>query len=127
MAGKDKKKLAVTRDDERGSLSEMLMNLASLTKGQEGEHDSETDGAAQLSINKVVEKDSLAERCNMRQNSAELIRKLNLNPECRCSNLESHIKRIEKDVKFLMHCLEQQELNEATSICSENTCQTEKK
>lgn len=123
MAGKNKKKLAVTRDDERGSLSEMLMNLASLTKGQEGEHDSETDGAAQLSIYKVVEKDSLAERCNMRQNSAELIRKLNLNPECRCSN----IKRIEKDVKFLMHRIEQQELNEATSICSENTCQTEKK
>ena len=41
--------------------------------------------------------------------------------------MESQIKRIEKDVKFLMHRLEQQELNEATSLFSENTCQTEKK
>ena len=75
-----------------------------------------------MAISKAVEKDSSAERYNMMSNSAD-----NLNPECRCNELESQIKRIEKDVKFLMHRLEQQELNEATSICSANTCQTEKK
>ena len=117
----------MTRDDERGNLTEKLINLASLTKGQDGEQDGETDGAAQMAISKAVEKDSSAERYNMGSNSAELIRKSNLNPEYRCNELESQIKRIDKDVKFLMHRLEQQDLNEATSICSADTCQAEKK
>ena len=125
--GRTRQKLAVTRDDERGNLTEKLINLASLTKGQDGEQDGETDGAAQMAISKAVEKDSSAERYNMGSNSAELIRKSNLNPEYRCSELESQIKRIDKDVKFLMHLLEQQDLNEATSICSADTCQAEKK
>ena len=96
-------------------------------QGQDGEQDGETDGAAQMAISKAVEKDSSAERYNMGSNSAELIRKSNLNPEYRCNELESQIKRIDKDVKFLMHRLEQQDLNEATSICSADTCQAEKK
>ena len=54
----------MTRDDERGSLTDKLMNLASLTKGQDGGQDGETDGAAQMALSKVVEKDSSVERYN---------------------------------------------------------------
>ena len=60
--GRTKKKLTVTRDDERGSLTEKLMNLACLTKGQDGEQDAETDRAAQMATSKAVEKDSSAEQ-----------------------------------------------------------------
>ena len=61
----------------------------------------------------------------MVSNSAEFTQEPNLNPEWRWSVLESQIKRVEKDVKFLMHRLELQD--QSTSICCTYTCQTEKK
>ena len=122
--GRTRKKLAVIRDDEGGSLTEKLINLASLNKDQDDEHG---DGAGQMAISKAVEKDLSNERYDIGSNTAKYSRESTLNPECRCSELESQVNRIEKDVKSLMHRVEERELNETSSICTADACQTEKK
>ncbi len=107
------------RDDERGSLTEKLTNLAYLNKDQD---DEQRDGAGQMAISKAVEKDSSNERYDIRSNTAKYSRESTLNPECRCNELESQVNRIEKDVKSLMHRVEERELNETSSICTADAC-----
>ena len=124
MAGKSKEKACGDRDDEGESLTEKLINLASLNKDQD---DEQGDGAGEMAISKAVEKDLSNERYDIGSNTAKYSRESTLNPECRCSELESQINRIEKDILTLMHRVEERELNETFSTCTADTCQTEKK
>ena len=96
MEGKNKEKACGDRDDEGESLTEKLINLASLNKDQD---DEQGDGAGQMAISKAVEKDLSNERYDIGSNTAKYSCESTLNPECRCSGeLESQINHISRRI-----------------------------
>ena len=132
--GKTRNKLAVIRDDDERSLTAKLKRLASLTKDRGNEQDGVTNDAERIAINnnaveknlsidrsnvesnpvelnKVIEKDSSTERNDMGLNSAKFSCGLNnANFVCQCSEFELQMRRVEKDVQYLMQRVKDQEL-----------------
>ncbi len=141
------------RDDDERNLTAKLKRLASLTKDRGNEQDGVTNDAERIAINnnaveknlsidrsnvesnpvelnKVIEKDSSTERNDMGLNSAKFSCGLNnANFVCLCSEFELQMRRVEKDVQYLMQRVKDQELNETTPICTRSTCtcQSERK